>query len=323
MQSLSVASENTAAPSDQDAVIDPITALQDSIGRCNSLLWRMALDRPTLSYYSGLKESTNKFATFEVELLALYASFVEVYTNAIIGLACIWVYIISFQYCASILHSNTISLLSYYTTLPILTSFTILTTYNKSPLYINCWQNLATWTHIPQYNFYAIRNHTSTLSPFTITTITATATLVPYIDITIAIDDLSLAMFEALRGLRDAVAPTTVTGAPASSSSSSHPVATTSNVSHDDDNDNDDSALVQQLATRVLEASRHLEQQVMHGIPGMERTRSEQMRILQDLLVEQQQAQEDLHQAMERAMQQRAQCRHFLLHVATHPALNM
>ena len=203
-----------------------------------------------------------------------------------------------------------------------------------------------------------------------ITTTTTTTTIA--IIIIMVPDGLSLAMFEALRGLRDAVAPesgnlgrTAVPGnldTPAAASSSSepdseelwnlyrnkdphvvaslteflekHPSGNNTAGSAETNSDhptaalprtreefirlhakmemNKDTELVMRLAGTVLEKSRDIDQRVNETIPGMHRTRQEQMQTIEQLMQRNQHVAEQLEQAFVTAKQRRDACRAYI-----------
>lgn len=107
-------------------------------------------------------------------------------------------------------------------------------------------------------------------------------------------DGLSLAMFEALRGLRDAVAP--VSG---------------EIMQEKNDDEVDDQDLVSKLAHTVLEQSQTIQRRI-DAIPGLHRSRNEQMGRIAELVEENRVAQEELEGCYTRALAQRSQCRTFL-----------
>ncbi|GAX25685.1 hypothetical protein FisN_15Lh054 [Fistulifera solaris] len=158
------------------------------------------------------------------------------------------------------------------------------------------------------------------------------------------IDGLSLAMFDALRQLRDAVAP------------ESGNLGNTNNNNRNDDTEHaldtdelwkaykakdpdvlamvpsmtginsredferwhaqhemdKDKELVTQLAAIVLEKSRAIDQQVQHHIPGMHRTRPEQKEYMAQLVQENVQVARELEQTYAQARQQRDRCRAYI-----------
>jgi len=165
-----------------------------------------------------------------------------------------------------------------------------------------------------------------------------------------SIDGLSLAMFEALRGLRDAVAPESGNTA-ATSNSSTEPdfeefwqnyrnadvdtVAAVQRVGGTTQNHKredyiriyqlvereKDAGLVATLASRVLEKSEAVTERVSH-LKGMERTRTQQMTRIQELLRSNQIVEVELKEAYTLAMKKRAQVR-LLLQKQTCQALGI
>jgi hypothetical protein len=161
---------------------------------------------------------------------------------------------------------------------------------------------------------------------------------------------LSLAMFEALRGLRDAVAPESGNTA-ATSNSSTEPdfeefwqnyrnadvdtVAAVQRVGGTTQNHKredyiriyqlvereKDAGLVATLASRVLEKSEAVTERVSH-LKGMERTRTQQMTRIQELLRSNQIVEVELKEAYTLAMKKRAQVR-LLLQKQTCQALGI
>jgi hypothetical protein len=127
-------------------------------------------------------------------------------------------------------------------------------------------------------------------------------------------------MFEALRSLRDAVAPT-ATAVAATNLTANGQLENGNQANSHASDAVDDEELVQNLASRVLSTSLQIQTQMDH-IPGMDRTRSEQMRILERLLLEDARVKEEVNRALEQAIQQRAQCRSFILDTTSH-ALNL
>ncbi len=73
-----------------------------------------------------------------------------------------------------------------------------------------------------------------------------------------------------------------------------------------------DTELVTQLASIVLEKSRAIDEQVQHHIPGMHRTRQEQIEYIAQLVQENVQVARELEQTYEQARQQRDQCRAYI-----------
>lgn len=73
-----------------------------------------------------------------------------------------------------------------------------------------------------------------------------------------------------------------------------------------------DTELVLQLASVVLEKSRAIDRQVQHNIPGMHRTRSQQNEYIAQLVQENAQVARELEETYEEARQQRDQCRAFI-----------
>jgi hypothetical protein len=165
-------------------------------------------------------------------------------------------------------------------------------------------------------------------------------------------DSLSLAMFEALRGLRDAVAP---------ESGNLGAQTNTNNDNNDDTTEPDadelwhaykagdlevvrmvqtsqrnsgstlkltsredfirwhakmemekDTELVMQLASTVLDKSAEIDRQVDEDMPGMNRTRAQQMEYLEQLITENREAASALQEAYETAREKRDSCRQFI-----------
>ena len=154
---------------------------------------------------------------------------------------------------------------------------------------------------------------------------------------------LSLAMFEALRGLRDAVAPESGNlGNPGNNTSNenSEPdfeefwqsyrsgdpkiVAMVKKVSEKPPQKREDfirihakvemekdAELVKKLASTVLEKSADIDEQVS-TLPGMHRTREEQMNYIEELLNKNREASEKLEEAFSRAQERRDVVRKFV-----------
>jgi Subunit 21 of Mediator complex len=173
--------------------------------------------------------------------------------------------------------------------------------------------------------------------------------LTPPIARSFYLDGLSLAMFEALRKLRDAVAPesgnlgvnSNAAGAQGDQSTSAEPdmdelwhlyrsgdkdvVAKIHNVTnnvavtkredfvriHAKMEMEKDTELVAKLAESVLEKSDQIDDMV-DSLPGMNRTREEQMKIIEGLISLNQQAARDLENAHRKASERRAACREFI-----------
>lgn len=161
------------------------------------------------------------------------------------------------------------------------------------------------------------------------------------------IDKLSLAMFEALRGLRDAVAPESGSlggNAPATNTKAEQPpdmdevwqayksgdAATVQKVKaanngvdqkissrqdfvrvHAKMEMNKDAELVSQLAGTVLAKSREIDQHV-DELPGMHRTRKEQVARIEQLLQANQETTAQLEEAYGVAKERRDACRTFV-----------
>ena len=85
---------------------------------------------------------------------------------------------------------------------------------------------------------------------------------------------------------------------------------------------NKDTELVMRLAGTVLEKSRDIDQRVNETIPGMHRTRQEQMRTIEQLMQRNQQVAEQLEQAFVTARQRRDACRAYI-HQHTSRALGI
>lgn len=183
------------------------------------------------------------------------------------------------------------------------------------------------------------------------------------------IDGLSLSMFEALRGLRDAVAPESgnlgasvqgngneksdnsetpdtdelwhaykagdpevirqVQNSLKNNGSSAH--HSNANNSNNSNNNNTkltsredfvrwhakmemekDTELVMRLASTVLEKSSEIDRQVDEEVPGMNRTRAQQMEYLEELIQQNQQAAVALQEAYDTAKSRRDSCRQFI-----------
>jgi Subunit 21 of Mediator complex len=109
-------------------------------------------------------------------------------------------------------------------------------------------------------------------------------------------------MFEALRGLRDAVAPESGNLGGNVSNSASAESQKSSEM---------DAELVKKLAGIVLEKSANIDDRVSN-LPGMHRTREQQMAYIEELLHENQVVSDRLQQAYDNASQRRALVRKFV-----------
>lgn len=74
-----------------------------------------------------------------------------------------------------------------------------------------------------------------------------------------------------------------------------------------------DSELVERLASAVLEKSNDIDSAVDHNLPAMDRTRTEQMAYLQKLIDENAAVASELGAAYEKARARRDQCRKFVI----------
>eukprot|EP00934_Nitzschia_sp_Nitz4_P004890 Nitzschia sp. Nitz4//scaffold9_size221794//93176//93995//NITZ4_001346-RA/size221794-processed-gene-0.56-mRNA-1//-1//CDS//3329561001//4880//frame0 len=159
-----------------------------------------------------------------------------------------------------------------------------------------------------------------------------------------AVDSLSLSMFEALRGLRDAVAPESGNLGGNSENNANNDsaepdfedfwqsyrngdpetVAMVERASavppqkredyiriHAKVEMEKDAALVKKLASTVLEKSVDIDERVS-SLPGMHRTKAEQMKLIEQLLHENQEAATQLEAAYDKAKQKREQARKFV-----------
>ncbi len=152
-------------------------------------------------------------------------------------------------------------------------------------------------------------------------------------------DGLSLAMFDALRQLRDAVAPESGNLGNANNKDDTEHALDTDELwkaykakdpdvlamvptiinsredfvrwhaKHEMDKDTE---LVTQLASVVLEKSRAIDQQVQDHIPGMHRTRQKQKEYIAHLVQENVQVARELEETYEQARQQRDRCRAYI-----------
>mmetsp|Transcript_34468 Transcript_34468/g.35056 ORF Transcript_34468/g.35056 Transcript_34468/m.35056 type:complete len:171 (+) Transcript_34468:114-626(+) len=121
------------------------------------------------------------------------------------------------------------------------------------------------------------------------------------------IDSLSLSLFEALRGLRDAVAP------------ESGNLGGTTQVNNDSPNNNinessemeKDVGLVKKAASTVLKKSADIDRRVS-SLPGMKRTRTEQMKYIEELLEKNRKTAKRLEEAYNRAEERRKKVRKFV-----------
>lgn len=158
-------------------------------------------------------------------------------------------------------------------------------------------------------------------------------------------------MFEALRGLRDAVAPESGNLGLAANDSSNHDregnvdveelfrlycngdEEVTAMVSdpkfnpdgkvfrqlnefvqwHEAMEQTKDSELVERLASAVLEKSNEIDYAVDHKLPGMDRSRTEQMAYLETLIAENAAVATELGEAYEKARERRDRCRNFVI----------
>lgn len=156
------------------------------------------------------------------------------------------------------------------------------------------------------------------------------------------VDGLSLAMFEALRGLRDAVAPESgnLGGNTGSTESAEPDMEELWGLYRAGDKDitamihkasggatiqkredfvrlyakmemEKDTELVTKLASTVLEKSAQIDLQ-LDSLPGINRTRQEQMKRIEELIVQNKSSSEELDSAYKLARQRRDSCRAYV-----------
>ena len=137
------------------------------------------------------------------------------------------------------------------------------------------------------------------------------------------IDGLSLSLFEALRQLRDAVAPESGNlGAHANGTTVNSNGSPTNNGANGESTENDfedfrkiemekDAELVKRVANTVLEKSADIDRRVS-SLPGMHRTRTEQMEYIQRLLEKNRATVTKLEQTYSRAEERRKKVRNFV-----------
>jgi Subunit 21 of Mediator complex len=82
---------------------------------------------------------------------------------------------------------------------------------------------------------------------------------------------------------------------------------------HEDMEQQKDSELVERLASAVLEKSTEIDYAVDHKLPGMHRTRTEQMDHLRQLIAENAAVAQELGEAYKKAQVRRDQCRSFVI----------
>lgn len=73
-----------------------------------------------------------------------------------------------------------------------------------------------------------------------------------------------------------------------------------------------DTELVMKLATEILKKSHQIDKQVDHDMPGKDRTRKQQMEYMDRLIIRNQEAAKTLEAAYKKATQQRDACREFV-----------
>ena len=134
------------------------------------------------------------------------------------------------------------------------------------------------------------------------------------------LDRLSLAMFEALRGLRDAVAPES------GNVTTTTTTTTTTTITHGDNTTTmemtkEDFELVSRLALTVLQRSANVDAHV-EALPGMNRTRTEQWNQIQLLMEQNQNVGMELEEQYVLAKERRNQIR-TLLRERTSEALGL
>lgn len=147
-------------------------------------------------------------------------------------------------------------------------------------------------------------------------------------------DGLSLAMFEAFRSLRDAVAPESGNLGGSSGKDtddlwqsykngelpeSDYPANLRRDEfarKHAKYQMEKDTGLVMKLAQDVLDQSNKIDATV-DQLPGLSRSKSEQLRLIEELIQKNQVAIHDLDQAYERAVVQRNRCRNFVANNAS------
>jgi len=130
------------------------------------------------------------------------------------------------------------------------------------------------------------------------------------------IDSLSLSLFEALRGLRDAVAPESGNLGGTTQVNNDSP---NNNVNESSENDFEhkkiemekDVELVKKVASTVLEKSADIDRRVS-SLPGMKRTRTDQIKYIEELLEKNCKTAKRLEEVYNRAEERRKRVRKFV-----------